>query len=203
VEGFDVSEYVEKVDYSAAQQYGDQKFVYIKALDGIHDPDPLFHEHWRKAGEAGLIRGAYHFVYGFQDPVVSARTFVAHGGGWTPGGRIMPGAVDIENCSTLFTEDWVRRYSDEYYRLVGRHPVINTRYNVWSDCIGNSNAFHANPLWLSNYDNGKIGPIPGGWPRYTIFQYAKWNNGSRDTPYGDKDRFYGTYTQLARWARGR
>jgi lysozyme len=62
VQGIDVSYYQGDIDW---QKVGDAgvHFAYIKATEGADRFDPKFPDNWRAAKQAGLARGAYHFMY--------------------------------------------------------------------------------------------------------------------------------------------
>jgi len=52
------------------------------------------------AANAGLIRGGYHFARpDISSGATQATYFLAHGGGWSPDGITLPGALDIECIS--------------------------------------------------------------------------------------------------------
>lgn len=65
IHGIDVSKYQHTIAWDEVKtmkvkniQHG---FAFIKATEGSGYTDPQFKRNWRKAKEAGLIRGAYHF----------------------------------------------------------------------------------------------------------------------------------------------
>ncbi|WP_411196785.1 GH25 family lysozyme, partial [Rhizobium sp.] len=62
VHGVDVSRWQGEIDWETLRQQG-ANFVYIKATDGGDHLDPMFKKNWRRAKEAGLKHGAYHFFY--------------------------------------------------------------------------------------------------------------------------------------------
>ncbi len=51
-----------EIDWERLRRQG-ANFAYIKATDGGDHLDPMFKKNWRRAKEAGLKRGAYHFFY--------------------------------------------------------------------------------------------------------------------------------------------
>jgi lysozyme len=61
VQGLDVARYQGRIDYDAARAEG-VHFVFIKGTEGKDYLDPMFADNWRRAREAGLARGAYHFM---------------------------------------------------------------------------------------------------------------------------------------------
>jgi lysozyme len=62
VHGIDVSRWQGKIDWASVKAAG-TKFAFIKATEGGDHVDPRFIENWYGAGNAGVPRGAYHFVY--------------------------------------------------------------------------------------------------------------------------------------------
>jgi lysozyme len=62
VQGIDVSYYQGDIDW---QKVGDAgiHFAYIKATEGGDRLDPKFLDNWHAAKQAGVARGAYHFMY--------------------------------------------------------------------------------------------------------------------------------------------
>ena len=62
VHGVDISKWQGKVDWAALRQAG-TKFAFIKATEGGDHVDNRFIENWNGARQAGVPRGAYHFVY--------------------------------------------------------------------------------------------------------------------------------------------
>ena len=51
-------------------------YVFIKATEGTSLKDKHFKKHWRKAKEAGVRRGAYHFFRSSTDPEKQAKHFI-------------------------------------------------------------------------------------------------------------------------------
>jgi lysozyme len=62
IHGVDISKWQGKVDWAALRQAG-TKFAFIKATEGGDHVDNRFLENWFAARNAGVPRGAYHFVY--------------------------------------------------------------------------------------------------------------------------------------------
>ena len=58
--GLDISKWDGAWDARKSKSAGAQ-FVYIKASQAVF-ADPLFAGNWQKAKEAGILRGAYHFL---------------------------------------------------------------------------------------------------------------------------------------------
>ena len=62
VQGIDVSQWQGNIDWRKVRAAG-IRFAYIKATEGGDHIDPKFHRNWHGAKRAGVLRGAYHFVY--------------------------------------------------------------------------------------------------------------------------------------------
>jgi lysozyme len=61
IQGLDVARYQGRIDFDAARN-GGTHFVYMKSTEGKDYVDPNFYDNWRRAREAGVARGAYHFM---------------------------------------------------------------------------------------------------------------------------------------------
>ncbi len=94
VHGVDVSVYEPNVDWRALRAQG-FKFALIRATSGTGYTDPKFGEHWAGARAAGILRGAYHYLFGGQDAKKQAEFFIDTVG--TDKGELPP-IVDLEDA---------------------------------------------------------------------------------------------------------
>ncbi len=209
VAGMDVSGYQGNVDWSAAHANG-ARFAYVKATEGIDYINPYFAQQYDGSYQAGMIRGAYHFAHPDSTTGTAqaqAQYFFKNGGAWSADGKTLPGALDLEYdpygsdaCYGLSQADmaaWISSFSNKYYELSGRYPVIYTSTGWWTQCVGRSGNFSAtSPLWIAR-DASTVGTLPYAWRYYTFWQYAD----SGIFP-GDQNLFNGAYTQLVAIARG-
>jgi lysozyme len=62
IQGIDVSYWQGEIAWDKVRAAG-VRFAYIKATEGGDHLDPKFLDNWYAAKNAGLARGAYHFVY--------------------------------------------------------------------------------------------------------------------------------------------
>jgi GH25 family lysozyme M1 (1,4-beta-N-acetylmuramidase) len=149
-----------------------------------------------------MIRGAYHFAIPDNSSGQSqAKYFIQHGGGWSPDGRTLPGALDIEynpygsECYGLTSsqmKSWIQDFVQEYAYKEGVYPVIYSTTDWWTTCTGNASRFGKwDPLWIANYGASGGGPLPNGWGFYTFWQYSDSGN----MP-GDQDVFNGDHNRL-------
>jgi len=161
-----------------------------------------FSSHYIGATNVGFIRGGYHFARpGVSSGAAQARFFAAHGGGWSPDGITLPGMLDLEaGCSRLSKTamvNWIKDFSDTYNGITRRYPIIYTARSWWQTCTGDSTAFvDTSPLDLASWASTP-GPMPGGWPFYTFWQYNDHNKWG-----GDSDLFNGSLDQLKKLVKG-
>lgn len=183
------------------------RFAYIKASEGNYYTSPKFNTQYIGATKAGVMRGAYHFANpSVSDGKTQADYFINHGGGWSPDGRTLPGALDIEwnpygdMCYgkkpaelQAFVADFVGRYKAR----TGTRPIIYTATIWWNKCMGSSPKWVSTPLWIADY-RATLGPLPDAWAgtRQKIWQNAAYNSVGYDT-----DLFNGSMTALANFAR--
>jgi GH25 family lysozyme M1 (1,4-beta-N-acetylmuramidase) len=203
--GLDVSGYQGNVNWSTVKSDGAQ-FAYVKATESTSYINPYYAQQYNGSAQAGLVRGAYHFaVPNDSSGSAQADYFVDHGGNWSPGGKTLPGALDIEynpygsECYGLSQSgmvSWVSSFVAEYHNRTGTYPVIYSTADWWNTCTGNSGAFSAtDPLWIACYCSA-AGTM-GSWSSPAFWQYA-----SSGTLPGDQDLFNGSAAGLAALAGG-
>ncbi|MGW6455675.1 lysozyme [Streptomyces sp. NPDC055078] len=205
-EGVDVSSHQGDVDWPALWSSG-VKWSYVKATEGTYYKNPYFSQQYNGSYDIGMIRGAYHFATpDTATGSAQADYFIDNGGGWTPDGRTLPGALDMEwnpygaDCygkSPSAMVAWIRDFLNQYKARTGRDAVIYTATSWWDLCTGNSTAFGAsNPLWIARY-NTTPGTLPAGWGFHTMWQYT-----STGPLVGDHDRFNGGLDRVVSLANG-
>ena len=132
VHGIDVARFQPEVNWRTARRAG-VRFAFIKATEGGDLRDPMFSDHWRGAGRAGVLRGAYHFYYFCTKPSVQARWFIRN----VPKTRnMLPPVLDMEwnpfspTCKKRPKGAVVRReariFLDMMERHYGQRPIIYT-----------------------------------------------------------------------------
>jgi GH25 family lysozyme M1 (1,4-beta-N-acetylmuramidase) len=204
VPGMDVSSHQGDVDWKSSWDKG-ARFAYVKATEGTHYRNPKFTQQYNGSFDVGMIRGAYHFALPDRsDGAAQANFFVNNGGGWTPDGKTLPPALDMEYNpygDTCYKMDqaamtaWVKAFSDTVFARTKRHPTIYTSTSWWNKCVGGSVKFgDNNPLWVAHY-NSKLGPLPVGFDFHTIWQWQ-----AAGLFPGDQNLFNGEFAQLQRIA---
>jgi lysozyme len=167
--GIDISHHSGNVDWQRVKKQG-FRFAYVKATEGVDNPDALFAAHWQALREAGLERGAYHFYVTEDDPVEQAKFFASRLRD-DPG--TLPPAVDIELLGNNTTGDLTAKlltFLRTVEQEIGVKPVIYTNSTFWDKNF--KPEFSAYQLWMSEY-GVKMPKVPFGWKRWLFWQTAK------------------------------
>lgn len=151
--GIDISKFQGKVNWMAVRQMQVDdiriSFAFIKATEGITRQDAAFARNWEKAGEAGIIRGAYHFFYSTRDPLKQAANFrnvVSLRSG------DLPPVLDIEvhnNQPAAVIRSTARIWLEEMEKVYGVKPIIYTNIHFYETYLGKE--FDEYPLWVAHY----------------------------------------------------
>ncbi len=200
VHGVDVSRWQGDIDWERLRTRG-ANFAYIKATDGGDHLDPMFRTNWRKAKEAGLKRGAYHFFYWCRTGREQAEWFIRN----VPRDpEALPPVIDVEwngesRCRKRPSPETVREkmqtFMDMLERHYGKRPVIYTAPDFYKDNL--RGAFQDYPFWLRSVAAHPSKVYPG---RKWIF----WQYSGSGLSHGVKGRidlnvFHGTEKQWHRW----
>lgn len=161
IHGIDVSRYQSSIAWGEVRrmQVNDIRlgFAFIKATEGLSLVDPYFKRNWRKAKEAGLVRGAYHFFYPHKTGKGQAQHFfetVSLESG------DLPPVLDIERGWNLPAEKIqkeVRAWLDAMEQAYGVKPIIYTYVTFYEKYL--KGKFDDYPLWIAHYyqpDNPRI-----------------------------------------------
>src|SRR5215211_1018467 len=80
IHGIDVSRYQQRISWETVKemQVNEIKlgFAFIKATEGNGNVDPYFKRNWKRAKDAGITRGAYHFFIASKDGTTQAKNFI-------------------------------------------------------------------------------------------------------------------------------
>jgi len=207
--GFDIASFAGRPTAAQWAAYASQyKFVFIKATEGTYYTSPNFSSQYAGATAAHMLRGAYHFANPRDTRgALQADYFIAHGGGWTPDGKTLPGVLDIEydpytsnmcyGLSQSAMVAWITAFNNEYLAKEGVYPIIYSTVGWWSQCTGNTSAFSkSNVFWLASITGSSTsGPssLPAGVGNWTFWQYGQQSN-------IDLNQFHGSLAQLQAYA---
>lgn len=160
-------------------------FAYIRASVRTMF-DPRFQLHRHKARQAGLLTGAYHYLYPFPDAEEQAHTFLqvlddCHD-------DELPPALDVEEIH--LQEAQIRLFVDTIHHHTGSHPIIYTSRHKWHQIAGTEALWAAScRLWVADWDPERDQPrIPEPWTDWTLWQFT--SRGSIPNHYGRVDLNY-------------
>lgn len=155
IHGLDVSHHQGNIDWeqvatTTISRDARVEFVFVKATEGKSHLDRKFQRNFRKAGQYGLMRGAYHYF----SPEVSgdeqARYFMDNV--QLEDGDLPP-VLDIEELGAL-TPKKLRKEALEWLRLTeqryGATPIIYTGLKFKQTYL-DTPEFRRYPFWIAHY----------------------------------------------------
>lgn len=173
VHGVDVSRWQGDIDWTKLRAHG-ANFAYIKATDGGDHIDPMFATNWRKAKEAGIRRGAYHFFYWCRTAGEQADWFIRN----VPRDPdALPPVIDVEwnglsKCkkrpSRAVVLEKMRVFMDKVERHYGKRPIIYTAPDFYDDNL--TGELKDYPFWLRSVAAHPSQRYPGR--RWVFWQYS-------------------------------
>lgn len=130
VRGIDVSHHQGEIDWKSVKASGVQ-FAYIKATEGADFTDSKFADNWKNSGEAGIVRGAYHFFTFGTSGQAQAANFISK---VPPELSALPPAIDLEfsgyNKERRAAPDEFQRELSVFWDAIFSHyhktPVVYT-----------------------------------------------------------------------------
>jgi uncharacterized protein (TIGR03382 family) len=196
VNGIDVSEYDDAVDWPTAKAAG-ISFAFVRVSDGLDFPDTKFSTYWPGAQAAGVLRGAYQYFEPDQDPIQQADMLLSAMGSAMPGD--LPPVLDLETAdglSTTAVTAAVQSWVGEVQAAIGRPPIIYAGLYSWPELTGGAD-FTTSPLWIAQYTTAACPDIPDPWTSWEFWQHSDTGvvNGVTSSQL-DLDVFSGTLDQL-------
>jgi GH25 family lysozyme M1 (1,4-beta-N-acetylmuramidase) len=186
--GIDVSEYQGEIDWDAVRDDG-ISFAIIRASSG-HHVDPAFVTNWERAGNAGILRGSYHYLHA--DLTGQAALFAETVGDrplelgyW---GDFEDAPLTSEKCGLFLAA------CDE---RTGRRTGVYSRAN-FIDRFGVPPWATGRKLWIADWRDRPNPALPAAWDRWEFWQYRVGDAGSVGgiSTRIDLDMYLGTEEQL-------
>jgi lysozyme len=202
VQGIDVSSHQGDIDWPAVKRAG-ITFAYLKTTEGGDYADKKFFEYWKEAKEAGVRRGAYHFMYWCRPADQQALFFMVN----IPNDAdALPPVLDLEwnydsqSCGIDLPRSkavpMIKTLLEAMEARTGKRPIIYTDAGFYQDILAGG-AFADYPFWLRATGTApeKIYPARS----WTFWQFSA--TGRIPGIRGDVDRntFNGTSEEWARW----
>ena len=172
-------------------------FAFVKATEGRGWTDPTHDATVAKARAARRLVGHYHYHWPEEDPIVQMRHFLAVA-------KPQPGelvAIDLERASGTWGQRLTSALSALAYVKANTHasPLLYLN-GSWITGLRSAaspalwSQLTSYPLWVAAWNGhaGSPGGI-GGWPLWTMHQWADGPGTDRDVFNGDA----GTWARLA------
>lgn len=200
----DISHHNRVASFAKARDAGIFGVIH-KATQGAAYVDPTFAANRRRARDAGLRVGAYHFGTA-GDPLAQAEHFVETAGGDALLVLDFEGNPQGYDMSLLDAEHFVHHV----HALTGRYPGLYSGHTIKEALVRAGITAPAQTelskcwLWIAQYGAAPL--IPRIWSRWTLWQYTDGAAGRppHDVPgigRCDRDMFNGTADELATfWA---
>jgi lysozyme len=204
VHGVDVSRWQGDIDWPKLRSQG-ANFAYIKATDGGDHVDPMFRTNWKRAKEAGVKRGAYHFFYWCRVASDQADWFIRN----VPRDPdALPPVIDVEyngesSCRFRLSPEKAREkmqvFMDRLERHYGKRPVIYTAPDFYKDNLRGQ--FLDYPFWLRSVaaHPSKIYPDR----KWVFWQYSGSGLSQGVNGKIDLNVFYGSVPDWQNWVGGK
>jgi len=153
IHGIDVSRYQEIIDWNSVKLMDVEGiklgFCFIKATEGIESEDRCFKRNWKKAREAGLARGAYHFFIATKSGKAQAEHFIKTVE-LQPGD--LPPVLDVEQTYGVASKklrERVREWLATIENYYGVRPIIYANVDFYQQIL--KDEFDDYPLWVAHY----------------------------------------------------
>jgi lysozyme len=194
--GLDVSRWQGAWDAHKAKAAG-AHFVYIKSSQATFT-DPRFIENWRNAREAGLLRGAYHYLDYTKPAEQQAKYF--HDLLKSDMGEL-PLVVDFEHRTednVNLPKTYLRQFVD-YLLSQSTTPMIYTSPSFWTTYGDSSIYWYQFPLWIAHYTLASAPIVPPPWLDWKFWQFTHKGPGElfgAESASIDVNRFNGSLEEL-------
>lgn len=174
IQGIDVSHHQGDIDWKTVASKANVRFAIMKATEGGDHRDSKFAENWQRAGDAGLVRGAYHFFTFCRPGKDQAHNVLAT---VPKEAGTLPIAVDLEfvgNCDKIPTLDEMAAEVNVFFaELKGtfpEKPIFYVTEEFFDQYLkGNEARFPDHYLWVRSVFKE---PTQEGCSRWSIWQFA-------------------------------
>jgi lysozyme len=200
VEGIDVSQWQETVDWVAVKNAG-IRFAIARVSTGT-TKDTRFDVNWSGMKAAGLVRGAHQVFKPLQDPIAQADLMLESIGAL--GANDLPPVVLLSDAGGLTKAafaDKLKQWLGHVEAATGRKPIIQAGKYFWQDYVASA-AFTAHPLWIPSW-NVECPNLPdNAWATWTMHQYSSTGMVAGVAGAVDRNRFNGSLADLTALASG-
>lgn len=207
VPGIDVSAHQGAIAWDQVAASG-ERFVFLKATEGITFDDPLYAQNKLGAQRAGLRVGAYHFARpdgrgdaARRDARREARHFLAVAG--LGSGNLLP-VLDIEVDGGLgkrALKTWTRAWLRKVRLELGVRGVIYTMPYFWRTAMGDTRWFARHgykTLWIAHWETSSPDVPAQNWngEGWTFWQWTDSGTVPGISGYVDRNHFRGRWRSV-------
>lgn len=186
-DGIDVSKHQGRIDWKTVASNPNIQFVYIKATEGATLVDNRYDYNLRKAREAGLKVGSYHFFLAWRPAKQQFDNFKRNVDRSKQ--DLLP-MVDVEESGCRgYSRQQLQANLGEFMQLVkaeyGKYPILYSQYRFYNQMLAPE--YNRYYIFMARYS--KTPPTLKGDGKYNIWQYSEKGHidGIRGTV--DLDRF--------------
>ncbi|WP_375461070.1 GH25 family lysozyme [uncultured Enterovirga sp.] len=204
IHGIDVSRWQRRIDWASVAASG-KRFAFIKATEGGDHVDPLFLQNWEGARQAGVARGAYHFMFWCrpaEDQAVWFRKVVPQDA------SALPPVLDVEwngeskTCPGKLSRpkalEMIRLMLREMQAHTGKRPIIYTDITFHEDILEGELREYAH--WIrSTAAEPHVRYKDRTW---TIWQYTTTGRVPGISGAVDRNAFHGSEAEWQAFVRG-
>ena len=197
IRGIDVSHHQGGIDWKSVKASG-VHFAYIKGTEGADFTDPKFADNWKGSGEAGVVRGAYHFFTFGTSGQAQAANFISR----VPVEmNALPPAIDLEfsgyNKERRAAPDEFQRelsaFWDAIYSHYHKSPVVYTTGDFQKQYLA---AMPIERLWIREVWKTPRQP-------WTFWQFSPRGRVSGLPTFVDLNVFQGTSAEFTKLCQSR
>ena len=205
--GVDISKWDGNWDAAKAKQAG-ATFAFIKASQATFT-DPQFLANWQKAKEAGLLRGAYHYL-DYTKPGLDQANYFADLLKNDPGE--LPPTIDYElrrtdnnpSAALGFLRDCLDQLikrTELFADAAVKKPMIYTGPAFWTEYGDQTKSDYwiQFPLWIAHWITSSAPIVPPPWTMWQFWQFTSKGPGEAfgsESLTMDMNRFNGTLNEL-------
>lgn len=195
IHGIDVSKYQDIINWESVKEMNVDNvrigFAFIKATEGVGNRDRHFLRNWKKAREAGIVRGAYHFFISTKSGKLQAQNFIENVQ-LEPGD--LPPVIDVEQTYGVGEKklrERVKEFLDVLEVHYGVKPIIYTNVDFYEQYLEED--FNDYPLWVAHYLQKERPRIFRPWH---FWQHSETGRVNGIFPKVDFNVFYGDSTEF-------
>ncbi len=205
--GIDISKWNGNWNADKAKQAG-TAFVFIKASQATFT-DSQFTANWKKAKDAGILRGAFHYL-DYSKPAVEQANYFADLLKDDPGE--LPPTIDYEQARSdnnpSIALGFLREFLDQmkartelYQDARVKCPMIYTGPSFWAQYGDQTKREYwlQFPLWLAHWTSASAPLLPAPWVLWVFWQFTAKGPGEvfgSESLSVDMNRFNGTLNEL-------